>query len=258
MTRQRSLRVTQRDEGLLPRIAALKAEHPFWGYRRVWAYVRCVAQLPVNKKRIGRLMREHRLLVPPDLRLKAKRTPSRSKPKPTRPNEWWGIDMTKVMGAGFGWLSLVVVLDWYTTKIVGYDAGMPCTATHWLAALDRAVNQQFPDGARGQRWSLMSDHGCQPTSVAFMEACSPLEVHQALTRDNNPKGHADTERFRRTLKEAYLWWQEWPCPLELINGFAQWVAYDNEHYLHSFLGYKTPHQFEWDDYGSHSPPFLAA
>jgi transposase-like protein len=35
MTRQRSLRVLQRDEGLLPRIQALKAEPPFWGYRRI-------------------------------------------------------------------------------------------------------------------------------------------------------------------------------------------------------------------------------
>ena len=90
MTRQRSLRVVQLDEALLPCIQALKAEHPFWGYRRIWAYLRFVEQLPVNKKQIWRLMREHHILVPPNLRLKAKRTPNRSKPKPIRPNESWG------------------------------------------------------------------------------------------------------------------------------------------------------------------------
>jgi hypothetical protein len=37
MTRQRALRVVQRDAGLLPRIQVLKAAHPFWGYRRIWA-----------------------------------------------------------------------------------------------------------------------------------------------------------------------------------------------------------------------------
>jgi putative transposase len=88
MTRQRWLRVAQRHEGLLPRIQAMKAEHPFWGYRRIWAYLRCVGQLPINKKRILRLMREHRLLVVPNLKLKAKRTSSRSKPRPQKPNEW--------------------------------------------------------------------------------------------------------------------------------------------------------------------------
>jgi putative transposase len=45
----------QRDAGRLPRIEALKAEHPFWGYRRIWAYLRRVEHLPVNKQRILRL-----------------------------------------------------------------------------------------------------------------------------------------------------------------------------------------------------------
>jgi putative transposase len=214
--------------------------------------------LPVHKKRILRVMREQHLLVPPHLRLRAKRTPTGSKPKPTNPYEWWGIDMTKVMVAGFGWIYIVVVLDWYTKKIVGYYAGVPCTAKHWLIALDMAVNQQFPDGARGNALSLMSDNGCQPTSIVFMEACSAMEIHQAFTSYNNPKGNADTERFIRTLKEECLWLQEWTCPLDLINGFARWVAHYNEHYLHSSLGYKSPNQFERDYYSRHSPPFLAA
>jgi putative transposase len=110
--RPRALRVVQRDEGLLPRLQALKAEHPCWGYRRIWAYLRFVEPLPINKQRVLRLMREHQLLVPPNLRLKARRTPTASKPKPTRPNEWWGLDRTKVSVSGFGWVYIVVVLDW--------------------------------------------------------------------------------------------------------------------------------------------------
>jgi putative transposase len=112
LRRRRSFRVTQRDTALLPRIQALKAEHPFWGYRRIWAYLRFVEQLSVNKKRVLRLMREATLLVKPHLRLKAKRTPTGSKPKPTSPNEWWGIDMTKALVEGFGWVYIVLVLDW--------------------------------------------------------------------------------------------------------------------------------------------------
>jgi putative transposase len=258
MNRQRAFRIAQHDERLLPRIQALKAEHPFWGYRRVWAYLRFVEGLPLNKKRILRLMQEHCLLVPPHLRLKAKRTPSHSKPKPVKPNEWWGIDMTKVLVSGFGWVYIVIVLDWYTKTVVGHYAGIQCTAKHWLAALDMAVNQQFPDGARGQDLSLMSDNGCQPTAVAFMKACSTLGIHQSFTSYNNPKGNTDTERFMRTLKEECLWLQEWTCPFDLMKTLERWIAYYNEHYLHSTLGYKTPRQFERDYFSSHSPPFVAA
>jgi putative transposase len=250
--------VVQRDQDLLPHIQALKAEHPFWGYRRIWAYLRFVEQLPLNKKRILRLMREHHLMVKPNLRLKAKRTPDRSKPRPIKLHEWWGIDMTKVSVAGFGWVYIVVVLDWYTKKIVGSYAGVPCTARHWLAALDMAVNRQCPDGVRGKGLALMSDNGCQPTSIAFMKACSVLGIQQAFTSYNNPKGNADTERVIRTLKEECLWLQEWSSPFELIRALDSWIASYNEHYLHSALGYKTPRQFKREYQTSHSTPYVAA
>ena len=182
MKRRRSLQVMQRDEALLPQIQRLKAAHPFWGYRRIWAYLHFIEHLAVNKKRILRLMREHHLLVRPNVKLKAKRTPNQSTPRPTRRNEWWGTDMTPVLVTGFGWVYIVVVLDWYTKKIGGDSAGGPCTARHWLAALDMAVNQQFPEGARGQSLSLMSDNGCQPTSIAsgVLILCCCAEMQESL------------------------------------------------------------------------------
>jgi putative transposase len=64
-----------------------------------------------------RLMREHHLQVPLNLWLKTERTPIASKPKPLKPNTWWGIDMTKVLVQGLAWAYIVVVLDWYTNLI---------------------------------------------------------------------------------------------------------------------------------------------
>jgi hypothetical protein len=48
----------------------------------------------------GLKVREHHLLVPPDLRRKAKRMPAESAPKPTTSNEWWSINMTEVLVQG--------------------------------------------------------------------------------------------------------------------------------------------------------------
>jgi hypothetical protein len=67
--------------------------------------------------------------------------------------------------------------------------GRRCTAPHWLLALDMAVNRQFPHGAREHTLSRLSDHGCQPTSTAFMRACGTLGIQQAFTSYNNPKGY---------------------------------------------------------------------
>lgn len=251
MKRQTSAKVARRNTEILQRIHALKAEHPFWGYRRIWAQLKFAHRLPVNKKRILRLMREHDLLVKPNLRLKAKRTPTRSKPRAVRPNEWWGIDMTKILLESFGWVYLVIVLDWYTKKIVGYHIGLQSTARHWLLALDMAVNHQFPEGVRDQGVHLMSDNGCQPTAVAFMEACGRLEIHQAFTSYNNPKGNADTERMMRTLKEELIWLREWTSPFELAEALEGWIKRYNAEYLHSALGYKSPIQCESSFKNSH-------
>ena len=142
--------------------------------------------------------------------------------------------------------------------MVGYYAGIRCTSQDWLSALDMAVNGQFPQGARGQGLSLMSDNGGQPTSLAFMRACATLEIHQAFTSDNNPKGNADTERVIRTLKEECLWLQEWTSSVTLARALATWIDDYNEHYLHSALGYKPPRQFERDYHRSHGTQLPAA
>ena len=140
------------------------------------------------------------------------------------------------MVAGCGWVSIVVVLDGYTTQVVGDEAGVPGTAPHGLAALAMAVNHPGPDGARGQGVSVLRDHGGQPTAMALMKACSTLGIQQAFTSDHNPQGHAATERCRRTLQEACRWLTEWTCPFALVSTCAGWIERDPAQYLHSALG----------------------
>lgn len=59
------------DQHLLSLIQPIKAEYFFWGYRRIWAYLKYRQGIRVNKKRIFQIMKENNLLVKPNLRLKA-------------------------------------------------------------------------------------------------------------------------------------------------------------------------------------------
>jgi len=242
--RKISVSVTEKNLPIIERIQAIKSEHPFRGYRRVWAHLKYIDGLEVNKKRVLRLMREHQLLVKPDTSLKAKRTSGKAKPKPDKPNQWWGIDMTKTMVTGFGWMYTVIVLDWYTKRIAGHYVGLECRGRHWLEALDMAAGEQFPDGIYGQELNLMSDNGSQPTSIGFIRSCRDMGINQAFTSYNNPKGNADIERLFRTMKEELLWLREWFNPLELSNAVDRWIDYYNQDYLHSTLGYKSPNTYE--------------
>jgi transposase InsO family protein len=247
--RCRALSRANADQLLLEKIRVLKSEHPFWGYRRVWAYLRFVAGLSVNRKRVYRLLSENNLLVKADTRLLAKRISKTRKPRPERANHWWGIDMTKVM-TDSGWAYVVLVVDWYSKKVVGHYCGEQSKSWHWLAALNKAVNRQFPRGIREAEieLNLMSDNGSQPTSRVFMETCAGLGIKQAFTAYNNPKGNADTERMMRTLKEELCWLREWSSADELKTELDRFVEDFNDSYRHSALGYKTPNAFEQEHF----------
>lgn len=239
---------TEEDTRLLSLIRPLKADHPFWGYRRIWAYLKYRMNQPVNKKRILRIMRENNLLVKPNLRLKARRDNqnNRNKPKAMRVNQFWGIDMTKVMIPFWGWLYMMIVLDWFTKKIIGYSISTRSKANDWLDALNMACNQQFPEGItfKKNELFLVSDNGSQPTSESFMRACSVMEIKQIFASYSNPKGNADTERVIRTIKEDFIWVSDYSSPVEFTEGFKAWVERYNSDYPHSSLKYLTPCQFE--------------
>jgi putative transposase len=69
---QQSPAIVPRHAELLERIRVLKAEHPFWGYPRIWASLRFVERQPVNTKRIMLLLRAYHPRVQLHCRLKTK------------------------------------------------------------------------------------------------------------------------------------------------------------------------------------------
>ena len=245
-TRKRSQRVTLRDKPILKNIHRIKAEHPSWGYRRVWAYLRYREEILIGKNRVYRLLKENTLLAVNPRTLKAKRTPMPSKPRTTKPKSLWGIDMTKIQVQSWGWLYLVVVKDWGSKKIVGWDLSTQSKTEDWLRALNKGLEGQFPQGIRENKaqLNLVSDNGCQPTSVNFMAACHLLGIKQIFTSYNNPKGNADTERVMRTIKEDLIWPREWLSFQQLKTALEQWVIDYNEDFPHSSLQYLTPQQYE--------------
>jgi len=238
----------QEDKRILNHIMPVKAEQPNWGYRLIWAYLKYQMDLPFNKKRIYRIMKEHNLLVKKNTRLKAIRDNqnNRSKPRANRPNQFWGIDMTKVMIPDFGWAYLVIVLDWYTKKIVGHSIANRSRTAEWLDALNNACNNRFPEGVlrKQEPVYLISDNGSQPTSQKFMQACSVLEIKQIFASYSNPKGNADTERVIKTAKHDFIWLNEFTGITDFMERFGQWVEKYNTRRPHSTLRYRTPEQFE--------------
>ena len=109
--RDPSLKIIARNDILLKHIQDIKLNHPFWGYRRVWAYLTYHLHIPVNRKRVYRVMQVNHLLIKDRRLLRAKRQNHPSKPQYNQLNHIWGIDITKVQLSHMDWAYIVLVLD---------------------------------------------------------------------------------------------------------------------------------------------------
>jgi putative transposase len=146
-TRKVEIVLEVRDRDLLE---VIKIEHPFCGYRRVRVWLVHPEEIRVNEKRVRRVMKQNGLMMTQTVH-EAKRTPQRSKPKAERSRQYWGIDMTKFMIPVLGWVYLVIVLDWYTKKIVGWDLSLrePVCGMAWgFRTSDR---EGVPSRGKGSR-----------------------------------------------------------------------------------------------------------
>jgi len=222
---------------LLKLVMDLKSKHPYWGYLRIWACIRRIRHnYQINLKRIYRLLKENGLLNDKEKKLKTSREP-RSKPRATRLREYLGIDAIKFWINGFGWANLIVLIDWYTKELINYRILLRNDSIAWRKTLEGGLIRC------NRKFTLVSDHGSQPTSRSFMNFCKENGVNQIFATFNNPKGNADTERVIRTIKEEVFWINEFETIEEVNIAMKEFVKFYNNEYCHSSLGYMSPVEY---------------
>lgn len=236
-------------EPVLGIIMQIKSGHPYWGYRRVRAYLRYRMGICISYKLTYRLMKENGLLVDVK-RYKATRVTQREKIRAEKVNQVWGTDMTKFYVDTVGWLYLVVVLDWFTKKIVGWDLSLRSKSEQWMNSLNQGVEKELTLGSRDYNLMLISDNGSQPTSIKYENLCNTLGINHITTSYSNPKGNADTERFFRTFKEEIIWTRDYDKYDEAKKSVEDFIEFYNNDYPHSTLGYISPVDFEKQNFYS--------
>lgn len=109
----------EKDTLLTEWIKSVKEVRPTWGIRRVRAFLKKKAGFTgLGSKRVQRVMRENNLLCP---RIK-KRIHRKKREKVTAdaPNKLWATDMTSIVLTTLQRLFLIVVMDVFTRRIVGW------------------------------------------------------------------------------------------------------------------------------------------
>lgn len=196
----------------------------------------------VNRKRIRRLMGKMGLEA-------IYQKPNTSKPHPehkvypyllrgvevVRPNQLWCADITYIpMRRGF--LYLVVVMDWYSRKVLSWKLSNTLESGFCVAALQEAL------GKYGAPEIFNTDQGSQFTSLDFTQTLKDASVRISMDGKGRWKDNIMIERLWRTLKYECIYLNAFEGGSELREGIAKWVEFYNSKRPHSSLDDRTPYE----------------
>ena len=164
-------------------IVEVAKANPTDGTRMVAALASRELGRPINRKRVQRVMRAHRLLQPP------RSGDRRRRPgffRVTRPDELWHADMTKVWTAQHGWVYLHAIIDCCTRELVGWSLELRCRDDEAIACVEAAVMDR---GVRPGQLTLGTDNGSQFTSRDFRRHLSARGIthRRAATAIQSPR-----------------------------------------------------------------------
>jgi transposase InsO family protein len=229
------------EPALVEWIRELKAIHPSWGIRRVRAFISKHTGFMLGRKRTARIMREERLLCS-RLTKRVHRT-TRKRMTATRINQVWSTDMTSFMLTTGIPLFLVLVMDIFTRRIVGWHLNHRCRAKEWLNALNQALCVEFPDGPRNAELTIRMDNGCQPTSNAYIDTLQTCGITGEWVGFNCPEQNAHIESAIGTLKQDWLWLEECESFDEAHELCLRAITEYNQDHPHSNLNMLSPNEF---------------
>ena len=214
-------------------IVEVAKDNPTDGTRMVAAIASRELGATVNRKRVQRIMRAHKLLQP------TRGSGRRRRPgyfRVTRPDELWHLDMTKVWTAQHGWVYLHAMIDCCTREIAGWSLELRCRDDEAIKAVEAAVLRR---GVRPGELVLGSDNGSQFTSRDFRKHLSARGVTHRRGGYRDPESQAFIESWFGQFKKRCAWRAEW----ETIDQARREIAAYIDSYPrrpHPGLGYRTP------------------
>lgn len=214
------------------------------GHRRIRALLRRKYGLWVNRKTVLAVMKR-KGLTQERLRFKPSRPKHVERMAPEAPNRAWQIDMTSFALSDLTPLYLIVVIDCFSRKIVGWNLDRRCRAKEWTSALRMALEAQgLIDKEQCRNLVLRSDNGAQPCSKHFVEYLGHVGVTGQYTGYNAPDDNAFVERVIRTIKEEEIWLNSYDSWSEAHAAIESYLKHYNTERIHSALDYRTPIEAE--------------
>ena len=216
---------------------------PFYGRRRMTAYLRCQGY-EINTKRVRRLMQSMGLqAIYPKRRTSIAAKGHKVYPYLLRdlaitgPNQVWSTDITYIrMLRGF--MYLVAVIDWYSRYVLAWQLSNTLDGLFCLDALNLALAQGKPD-------IFNTDQGAQFTATAFPARLEAAGVRVSTDGRGRALDNVFVERLWRSVKYEHVYLYAYETVGQLEQGLGDYFRFYNHERPHQSLAYQTPAQLHF-------------
>jgi len=158
------------------------------------------------------------------------------------PDRIWVADTTYLPVLG-GFLFLVVILDLFSRKVVGWSLGDHLDAELSGQALQRAVARRRPEPGL----IFHSDRGSEFAAQGFRRLLAQFGAVQSMSRKGNCWDNAVAESFFSTLEFEGPRTTTWRTVQDAEPEMFTFIeTYYNARRLHSRNGYRSPNETESD------------
>jgi transposase InsO family protein len=229
--------------------AAHAASRGRYGSPRVYQELQAQGHA-VGRHRVARLMREQGLRAREKRRFQRTTDAQHGLPVAANvldrqftvatPNTAWVSDIT-YLWTREGWLYLVVILDLFSRRVVGWAVHDRITRQLALDALTMALRQRQPRAGLVHH----SDRGSQYASGDYQAVLTAHGAVCSMSRRANCWDNAVAESFFSTLKIELAHDADWTTHAEAYAAVAEYLEiFYNTQRRHSVLGYVSPVAFE--------------
>nr|WP_027935499.1 IS3 family transposase [Amycolatopsis sp. ATCC 39116] len=242
----------EENELLLKHIRSIHAEsRGTYGWPRAHAELTLGLGLPVNHKRVARLMRQAGIqgLYRRRRRGCTVRDPAAERASDLvnrnftvdQPNCLWITDITEHPTED-GKVCCAAVMDAYSRLIIGWSIADHMRSELVTDALGMAIFRRNPETGTT---ILHSDHGAQYTSWAFGQRLRSAGLLASMGTVGDCYDNSMMESFWGTLQLDLLDSNQWKTREELANAIFEWIeCWYNPKRRHSKIGMHSPVTFE--------------
>jgi len=247
---KRPKRGTQTREGDLELgadIRRLVDARPTYGYRRIAALLkrerRSAGLLPVNAKRVYRLMRKHGLLL--------ERHTGRRRPREhdgqvatIRSNIRWCSDTLEFTCWNGDVVRVAFALDCHDREAIGWTATTAGISGEMIRdMMVHCVEARFGAAPAAHRVQWLSDNGSIFAASKTVEIAWAIGLEPCFTPIESPESNGMAEAFVKTFKRDYVRVTFLPDADTALALIDHWMEDYNTVHPHSRLGYLSPREY---------------